>query len=63
LFIYNRKGSAITELKKGDIDWDEIMAGKERARPRCTQTAWPPFSDSFRKPLEATFGKGYVPGL
>ena len=29
LFLYNRKGSAITELRKGDIDWDEIMAGKD----------------------------------
>ncbi len=29
LFLYNRKGSAITELKKGDLDWDEIMAGKD----------------------------------
>jgi len=28
-FLYNRKGSAITELKKGDIDWDEIMRGKD----------------------------------
>ena len=26
-------------------------------------TAWMPFSDSFRQPLEAQFGKGYVPGL
>ena len=28
-FLYNRKGSAITELKKGDIEWDEIMRGKD----------------------------------
>ena len=28
-FLYNRKGSAITELKQGDIDWDEIMRGKD----------------------------------
>jgi 2-dehydro-3-deoxygluconokinase len=27
-FLYNRKGSSITELKKGDFDWDEIMHGK-----------------------------------
>jgi len=26
-------------------------------------TAWMPFSDSFRKPLDVQFGKGYVPGL
>jgi len=26
-------------------------------------TAWMPFSDSFRKPSSAQFGKGYVPGL
>ena len=45
LFLYNRKGSAITELKRGDIDWDEVMQGKDwfhftgitPARP----TAWP----------------------
>ena len=29
LFLYNRKGSAITELRQGDIDWDEIMPGKD----------------------------------
>ena len=29
LFLYNRKGSAITELKRGDIDWDEVMQGKD----------------------------------
>ena len=29
LFLYNRKGSAITELKRGDIDWDEVMRGKD----------------------------------
>jgi 2-dehydro-3-deoxygluconokinase len=29
LTLYNRKGSAITELRKGDIDWDEVMAGKD----------------------------------
>ena len=27
-FLYNRKGSSITELRLGDIDWDEIMRGK-----------------------------------
>jgi 2-dehydro-3-deoxygluconokinase len=27
-FLYNRKGSAITELRPGDIDWDGIMRGK-----------------------------------
>ena len=26
-------------------------------------TAWMPFSDSFRQPSSAQFGKGYVPGL
>jgi NAD(P)-dependent dehydrogenase (short-subunit alcohol dehydrogenase family) len=26
-------------------------------------TAWLPFADSFRQPLDSTFGKGYVPGL
>ena len=26
-------------------------------------TAWMPFSDSFRKPMEVQFGKKYVPGL
>lgn len=29
LFLYNRKGSAITELRRGDIDWDEVMQGKD----------------------------------
>ena len=27
-FLYNRKGSAITELRVGDFDWDEIFRGK-----------------------------------
>lgn len=27
-FLYNRTGSSITELKKGDLDWDEIMRGQ-----------------------------------
>ncbi len=27
-FLYNRKGSSITELRVGDIDWDTIFAGK-----------------------------------
>ncbi|MCX7806855.1 MAG: sugar kinase [Planctomycetota bacterium] len=27
-FLYNRKGSSITELKPGDFDWDGIFAGK-----------------------------------
>jgi 2-dehydro-3-deoxygluconokinase len=27
-FLYNRKGSSITELKPGDIDWDVIFNGK-----------------------------------
>jgi 2-dehydro-3-deoxygluconokinase len=27
-FLYNRKGSSITELKPGEIDWDEIFTGK-----------------------------------
>ncbi len=27
-FLYNRKGSSITELKPGDFDWDAIFAGK-----------------------------------
>lgn len=27
-FLYNRKGSSITELKSGDFDWDAIFAGK-----------------------------------
>jgi len=26
-------------------------------------TAWMPFSDAFRHPIRASFGKGYVPGL
>jgi len=29
LFLYNRKGSAITELRRGEIDWDEVMQGKD----------------------------------
>ena len=29
LFLYNRKGSAITELERGDVDWDEVMQGKD----------------------------------
>lgn len=29
VFLYNRKGSAITELGRGDIDWDMVMAGKD----------------------------------
>jgi 2-dehydro-3-deoxygluconokinase len=29
LFLYNRKGSAITELRRGDVDWDAVMAGKD----------------------------------
>ncbi|HUW11804.1 MAG TPA: sugar kinase [Anaerolineae bacterium] len=29
LFLYNRKGSAITELDRGDVAWDEIMQGKD----------------------------------
>ncbi|MGA2512873.1 MAG: sugar kinase [Candidatus Limnocylindrales bacterium] len=28
-FLYNRKGSSITELRPGDLDWDEILAGKD----------------------------------
>jgi 2-dehydro-3-deoxygluconokinase len=28
-FLYNRKGSSITELRKGDFDWDEIFRGKD----------------------------------
>lgn len=27
-FLYNRKGSSITELRPGDFDWDRIFAGK-----------------------------------
>ena len=27
-FLYNRKGSSITELRPGDFNWDEIFAGK-----------------------------------
>jgi 2-dehydro-3-deoxygluconokinase len=27
-FLYNRKGSSITELRPGDLDWDEIFEGK-----------------------------------
>ncbi len=27
-FLYNRKGSSITELKSGDFDWDRIFEGK-----------------------------------
>jgi 2-dehydro-3-deoxygluconokinase len=27
-FLYNRKGSSITELRPGDIDWTAILAGK-----------------------------------
>jgi 2-dehydro-3-deoxygluconokinase len=27
-FLYNRKGSSITELRPGDFDWDQIMEGK-----------------------------------
>ena len=27
-FLYNRKGSSITELKKGDFDWDAIFQNK-----------------------------------
>ena len=27
-FLYNRKGSSITELKPGDFNWDAIFAGK-----------------------------------
>lgn len=26
-------------------------------------TSWMPFSDDFKKPLNASFGKGYVPGI
>jgi 2-dehydro-3-deoxygluconokinase len=28
-FLYNRKGSSITELRPGDFNWDEIFAGKD----------------------------------
>jgi 2-dehydro-3-deoxygluconokinase len=28
-FLYNRKGSSITELRCGDIDWNAIFAGKD----------------------------------
>lgn len=28
-FLYNRKGSSITELRTGDYNWDEIFAGKD----------------------------------
>jgi 2-dehydro-3-deoxygluconokinase len=28
-FLYNRKGSSITELRPGEFDWDEIFAGKD----------------------------------
>lgn len=27
-FLYNRKGSSITELQPGDFDWDEILRGR-----------------------------------
>lgn len=27
-FLYNRKGSSITELRPGDIDWDQVFADK-----------------------------------
>lgn len=27
-FLYNRKGSSITELKPGDIDWGDVFRGK-----------------------------------
>jgi NAD(P)-dependent dehydrogenase (short-subunit alcohol dehydrogenase family) len=26
-------------------------------------TSWMPFSDGFRQPIQASFGKGYVPGV
>jgi 2-dehydro-3-deoxygluconokinase len=29
IFLYNRKGSSITELRPGDFNWDEIFAGKD----------------------------------
>jgi 2-dehydro-3-deoxygluconokinase len=28
-FLYNRKGSSITELRPGDIDWDAVFDGKD----------------------------------
>jgi 2-dehydro-3-deoxygluconokinase len=28
-FLYNRKGSSITELRPGDFDWDAIFEGKD----------------------------------
>lgn len=28
-FLYNRKGSSITELRPGDLDWPAILAGKD----------------------------------
>jgi 2-dehydro-3-deoxygluconokinase len=28
-FLYNRKGSSITELRSGDIDWDAVFEGKD----------------------------------
>lgn len=28
-FLYNRKGSSITELRVGDFDWDKIFDGKD----------------------------------
>jgi len=28
-FLYNRKGSSITELRSGDVDWDAIFDGKD----------------------------------
>ena len=28
-FLYNRTGSSITELRSGDIDWDEVFKGKD----------------------------------
>jgi 2-dehydro-3-deoxygluconokinase len=28
-FLYNRKGSSITELRPGDIDWDQVFDGKD----------------------------------
>jgi len=28
-FLYNRKGSAITEMRVGDYNWDEIFQGKD----------------------------------
>lgn len=29
MFLYNRAGSSITELRPGDFDWDEILADKD----------------------------------